>query len=813
MAVDTRTIGQLPERTLLLSTDLFEIQGDDGLSYSATTQDVGNFIGAITVIPLSNVSIDVSKDWAGEQIKNVGDPTAAQDVVTRAYGDANYLGVGITSINADTTAAQIIAGTTNHITVNTVTGTTTLDIGTDVVTLVDAQILTNKSMDADNNTFTNFALDAEVTGAINDLSDVDTTGFGLGSIIYKSAGDWVILAAGTNGQILTLAAGIPSWAAAPITGITALNLDTATAQTLTGGDGIDIVDSSPDHSFAVDSTVLRTTGAQTILGVKIFNDTTLLLRNVANTFNASFVNTNTVDRIYTLQDSSDVLVGRDTTDILTNKTLTTPTIGSFTNAVHNHEDAAGGGQLTAIDALDATGPTDSTTFLRGDNTWSVPVNTQGYDTIEDEGVLVTQRTTVNFIGPGVTAVDNAGQNRTDVTIATVAGSFGGLTDVDTTGEATGDIIFKSAGDWIVLPIGSEGQHLHVLSGLPAWTDLTEALDDLTDVTITAPTVDDLLVSDVEGAWVNRQGVFPGITGVGILTQNLVTGNNDVIVGSGTIEFSTTTQNITPSGVDLVFNIASGLFTFAVSASSVFSITATKVDLMNNELDNVGIMNLNATGQLFLDGGGDTSLQEQGADDVILNVGSVQGFEWQEIGTEVNSIVGKLSALALTATDGFLHISSTPGTPTGVPTAYAGKAPIVFDSTNNLMYAYNSGWNVISGVKITTASGTHVQATNTNEQQVLEILSNVNNVEVSMDFTELLQDTVVNVYEKMDAATYILISSATYSTVLVDSDFTGQAGVITLNGKGQDQRITLTSAVAEAAARDVDFARVDVVRTE
>ena len=37
----------------------------------------------------------------------------------------------------------------------------------------------------------------------------------------------------------------------------------------------------------------------------------------------------------------------DATQTLTNKTLTTPTIGDFTNAVHDHEDNAGGGQLNA----------------------------------------------------------------------------------------------------------------------------------------------------------------------------------------------------------------------------------------------------------------------------------------------------------------------------------------------------------------------------------------------------------------------------------------------------------------------------------
>jgi hypothetical protein len=47
-----------------------------------------------------------------------------------------------------------------------------------------------------------------------------------------------------------------------------------------------------------------------------------------------------------LPNTSDTLVGKATTDILTNKTLTTPTIGSFTNATHTHANAAGGGQIT-----------------------------------------------------------------------------------------------------------------------------------------------------------------------------------------------------------------------------------------------------------------------------------------------------------------------------------------------------------------------------------------------------------------------------------------------------------------------------------
>lgn len=48
------------------------------------------------------------------------------------------------------------------------------------------------------------------------------------------------------------------------------------------------------------------------------------------------------------------LVGTTSTQTLSNKTLTTPTISSFVNAAHNHENAAGGGQLGTNALLDSS---------------------------------------------------------------------------------------------------------------------------------------------------------------------------------------------------------------------------------------------------------------------------------------------------------------------------------------------------------------------------------------------------------------------------------------------------------------------------
>lgn len=51
-----------------------------------------------------------------------------------------------------------------------------------------------------------------------------------------------------------------------------------------------------------------------------------------------------------------------------------------------------------------------------------------------------------------------------------------------------------------------------------------------------------------------------------------------------------------------------------------------------------------------------------------------------------------SALATNATAGFSYIPSCAGTPTGVPSSLpTGTIPIVYDSTNNFLYIYNSGW--------------------------------------------------------------------------------------------------------------------------
>jgi hypothetical protein len=62
------------------------------------------------------------------------------------------------------------------------------------------------------------------------------------------------------------------------------------------------------------------------------------------------------------------------------------------------------------------------------------------------------------------------------------------------------------------------------------------------------------------------------------------------------------------------------------------------------------------------------------------------------GTFSTSYTSKIGApsLATTATDGFIYIPTCAGTPTGVPTAVTGMAPLVVDATNNKLYFYTGG---------------------------------------------------------------------------------------------------------------------------
>ena len=66
-----------------------------------------------------------------------------------------------------------------------------------------------------------------------------------------------------------------------------------------------------------------------------------------------------------------------------------------------------------------------------------------------------------------------------------------------------------------------------------------------------------------------------------------------------------------------------------------------------------------------------------------------GTEKMRIDAGGNVVIGT-AALSTSATDGFLYLPSSAGSPTGVPTSNTGTIPIEYDTTNNRLYAYRGG---------------------------------------------------------------------------------------------------------------------------
>ena len=189
--------------------------------------------------------------------------------------------------------------------------------------------MTNKTIDVDNNT----------------VSNIEVDNFKASAIVLESEG----IGSNDNDTTIPTSAAVKDYVDTQITaedldfqadsgGALSIDLDSETL-TFTGGTGIDTSGSGNAVTFAIDSTVTTLAGSQTLTN-----------KTLTAPVISSISNTGTI----TLPTSTDTLVGRATTDTLTNKSIDSDnnTITNIVNADIKSSAAIADTKLDTISTAD-----------------------------------------------------------------------------------------------------------------------------------------------------------------------------------------------------------------------------------------------------------------------------------------------------------------------------------------------------------------------------------------------------------------------------------------------------------------------------